>query len=226
MKTMLKLAAVLLLAVMIIAAAAMQSAIKEARAEQQNLLQPGADAGVVQQNNVASQPAVASDEAQRLRDVNKDLPKLRNEVRQLRRQAEEMEKLRADNEWLKNAPKPAPRQYPPDFIKRDALVDAGLATPEATVQTAMWAMVNGNLRRMKQCATAEGLAEMGQMTEEQFREQAAEAAKVIPGFRITDKGEHSPDEVWLTIEVVPGVEGSDRTMKLKRVGNEWKLESF
>jgi hypothetical protein len=229
MKTMLKLAAVLFLAVMIVAAVAMQSAIKEARAEQQNLLQPSADAGVLPENKAAPQSSVVSDEVQKLRDANKDLPKLRNEVRQLRRQAAEMEKLRADNERLKNAPKPVPRQYPPDYIKKNAFVDAGLATPEATVQTFLWALTRRDYKRFMDCLSSEAVASMGVTSEEKFQQEASEASKVFPGFRIAEKKENSPDEVKLTIEMMPGIDGAgdaNGPITLKRIGNEWKVGGF
>ena len=230
MKTMLKMAAALVLLVMIGGAVTLQSAIKDARTEQQELSKAAADAGATAESKDGSLPAGANDEVLRLREANKDLPKLRNEVRQLRRQAEEMAKLSADNERLKNAPKQGVRQYPPDFVRRVALVDKGLATPEATIQTFFWAMTQGNVSRMKDCMSAEEAAKLPQQSDEKIGEEAAQAAKAIPGFRIAEKRDLSPDEVEMKIEVMPGVDGdigadgTDQPIKLKRVGNEWKVE--
>lgn len=223
MKTILKLAAGVILLVMIGGAVTLQSAIKDARSEQQSLQQSGADAGATQQKNDAAQPTAESVEAAKLREANKELPKLRNEVRQLRRQAEALAKLQAENEKLKNAPVPGARQYPPDYIRRAALVDAGLATPEATMQTFLWAMTRGNLERMKSCLASNRLADLPQMSAEQFQKQAEEAAKVMPGFRIVERTDMSPYVVRLKVEMMPGMEDAEREGVLERVGNEWKI---
>ena len=50
-----------------------------------------------------------------------------------------------------------------------------------------------------------------------------EGAKAIPGFRILDKEEKSPDEVVLKIEMIPDADLGGQEMTLKRIGNEWKL---
>ena len=226
MKIVLKLAAIVLLIVMIGGAVTLQSAIKDARAEQQELSKSGADVGAPQENKNAAGPTAESDELQRLREANKDLPKLRNEVRQLRRQADEMAKLRADNERLKNGPKQGAKQYPPDYIKRDAMGDAGLATPEAAVQTFFWAMTRGNYQRFKDCLSPEAMKVLADESEEKFTASSAEASKVLPGFRIADKQVISADEVKLTIELMPGVENASQGMTLKHIGNEWKLGGF
>jgi len=91
-----------------------------------------------------------SEEAEKLGRENQALPKLRNEVRQLRRQVEEMEQVRAENGRLltqmaagNKAADPA--AMPADFIARSALVDVGLGTPEAAVQTIFLAMCQGNM---------------------------------------------------------------------------------
>jgi hypothetical protein len=221
MKTILKLAAAVVLLVMIGGMVTLQSAIKDARTEQQELSKTSADAGTSAKDD--SSPAAESEEVRRLREGNKDLPKLRNEVRKLRRQADEMAKLRADNERLKNAPKPVARQYPPDFIKRDMLRDSGLSTPEAAAQTAIWAMTHGELNRLKECLTSEAAASMLAAKDEASLRRDMEGAKVIPGFRILDKEERSADEVVLKIELIPDLDTGGQEMKFKRVGNEWKL---
>ena len=233
MKTMLKMAAALVLLVMIGGAVTLQSAIKDARTEQQELSKAGADAGAQAEGKDGSLPAGANDEVLRLREANKDLPKLRNEVRQLRRRADEMAKLRADNERLQNVSKQGAKQYPPDFVRRAALVDKGLATPEATIQTFMWAMTQGNVSRMKDCMSAEDAAKLSQQqSDDQMREDMAKAGKAIPGFRIAGRHDISPSEVEITVEVMPsadgsiGSDGTDRPIKLKRVGNDWKLEGM
>jgi hypothetical protein len=41
----------------------------------------------------------------------------------------------------------------PGAIPKAALVDSGLGSPEATVQTFFWAMCSGNLERLAQCYT-------------------------------------------------------------------------
>ncbi len=192
---------------------ALQSATQEARQ-------------LVAENNQLPQLRQAAEEAQKLRLEVQDLPGLRNQVRQLRRQAEEIQKLRSENERLTAATKDnalsasvGAAPLPADFIPRAGLADAGTATPEATVQTAFWAMCQGNFERMAQCFLDNPATNIRDADSE--RRRMVEGMRNFPGFRIAERKDISDHEVVLGLQSSPG--GGVMPMKLSRVGNEWKV---
>jgi hypothetical protein len=167
-----------------------------------------------------------ADEAEKLREENQALPKLRNEVRQLRRQAGDLAALRAENQRLladgKAINRPdAPAPLPADFLVRSGLRDAGLGTPETAIQTVFWAMCQGNVERLSQCSL-DGEREFLNEDPEAKRKTLLEQFSKFPGFRITEKKANSEDTVIVSLQTSIG--GTVMPMKLKRVGDEWKLE--
>ena len=231
MKIILRWLAVLLMAGVVAVAGWKQNAIATARAEHSALMGESEEARrLAEQNKEIERLRGESEELKKLREENKDLPKLRNEVRQLRRQAEELTKLRGENERLRSQQVVAPEYHdcpppvPPDFIARDALVDAGLGSPEATVQTYFWAMCQGNIRRSWDCLSAgDVLAPGGAEWERGQQREMANHMKNFKGFLIAGRQDISPDEVELTLQSKIG--GTTIPMKFKRMDDGWKLEN-
>ncbi len=216
-----------LLAGGIVAVGFKQSAVARLRAEQQVLLSESQEARqLAAENEGIAKLREEYAEVVKLRDENKDLPRLRNEARQLRRQAEESGKLSAENERLRDTisanqsrGKSGAPALPADFVTRAAMGDVGLSTPEAAVQTAFWAMSQGNLERVAQCFVDGG---PNLNNAERERTDMMEGMKSFPGFRIAEKKMISPDEVELGMQSSMG--GPAAPIKLKLVGNEWKIQ--
>jgi len=204
------------------------NAVARARAEQQTLVSSQQEAEkLAGENAELSQLRGENAQVKKLEQDNRDLPRLRNEVRQLREQAAEAEKLRADNQRLATAQNTTSSGadsvvIPADYLSRAALAEAGLSTPEATIQTFFHAMFQGDLQRAQQCHLG---AETREMTKEQ---EAAESKRLqdegagFPGYRIAEKNILSADEVQVGIQSVPG--GVIAPIKLKLIGSEWKIE--
>ncbi|EEF60847.1 hypothetical protein [Pedosphaera parvula] len=162
-----------------------------------------------------------------LRKENAELPGLRNEARQLRRKVEELDKLKSENQRLLATPKQtgnakAGAPMPEGFISRAALVDAGMSTPEATVQTFFWALTHENAERGMQCflllhpGSSPSAAE-----QEEFRRAMRDQR--FPGFAIAEKKVMNDNEVELGVQSTAG--GVVQKMVLKRSETgEWKLE--
>jgi TolA-binding protein len=205
-----------------------QNAISRLRLENQTLLAERQEAESLRlENQDIPRLRQESQEAEKLRQDNQELPKLRNDVRQLRRQKEELERLRAENNRLRSSQATAGSQaasMPPDFIPKSALGDAGLGSPEATVQTFFWAMCQGNLDRLTQCMLAgrTALNPGRQQDLESKRRQIVEGMSSFAGFRIAERQDISEDEVVLSLQSAVG--GTVMPMKLKRVRTEWKLD--
>src|SRR5262245_54711836 len=88
-------------------------------------------------------------EIQSLTEATRELPKLRNEVRQLREQKPEIDRLRSENGRLAaqissgaNRPKLAQME---GYVAKEQWVQAGFATPEATVQSYFWSIANQDI---------------------------------------------------------------------------------
>jgi len=103
-----------------------------------------------------------------IRETSHELLRLRNEVRQSREQARELEKLRQENEHLASVLKAlasgkAPRLAQMEgYVARETWSNAGLAAPEAALQTLFWALQEGNIERMLECMTPELKIHFGQ----------------------------------------------------------------
>lgn len=228
MKTMIGLLMALALAGVVAAVVLEQNAIGAARAEQKVLTSESEEARrLTAQNQGIEKLRAENEEVVKLREENKELLKLRNEVRRLRRDAEGLGQLRSENQGLearlKSVSQPGqPVEIPADYIKRDALMDAGQATPEATVQTFFWAQCQGKIERAADCELS-GRDYKDWTAEEREKEgkRMADGFRNFSGFRIAGKHEISPDEVELDLQSNPG--GSTMPMKLKRTDAGWKL---
>lgn len=214
-----------LLAVGICAVVFNQKEVGRVKSEQVSLTSDSQEAHrLAEENNGINALRESNAEWEKLREQNKDLPALRNEVRQLRRQAEELTKLRAENEQLaagiKSAGNGGGGGLPAGFISRAALRDVGAGSPEAMAQTLFWAFSHGNLERLAQLQVDPGPQAVGP-DREQERSNLVQEAQGFPGFAIASTNIISPDEIEIGLQTSVG--GTIAPMKLKRVGNEWKL---
>ena len=130
------------------------------RAENSTLQQSAAEADHLKSdlgkfNDAQAQDAAA--EIDRLREENRDLLKLRNEVNQLRDTRGEFQKVSAENQRLRSQPRAAAQVAAiqtlaqPIVININALYDRGFNTPEDAVQTFYWAQHEGNVDALSRC---------------------------------------------------------------------------
>ena len=204
-----------------------QVAIGKVTSENRNLATAKEEMNqLVQENKQIPEWRALSLEAEQIQQQNHDLPKLRSEIHLLRERAREFNLVRAENERLRllqNKPtttNSAPVRSP-DFIPRASFHDAGLGTPEATIQTAFWAMSHGNLERWSECLV-EG-ADRLQQDRDWQRKKAAEEMKSFTGFQIAGKKIISPTEVELQLQAVVG--GTTLPVRLKLIDHEWKWDN-
>jgi hypothetical protein len=200
--------------------------IEQARAEQATLITESQEAQrLAEENKGITALRNSNTEVEKLREQNKNLPALRNDVRQLRRAAADLEKLRAENQQLLAAMSAAksptgPGAVPAGFLPRAAMQDVGTSTPEAAVQTFLWALTQGNLERLAQLTGADGPPIP--LNAEQQKSRLSQEAQSFPGFAIAGKNVISADEVEIGLQTSVG--GTVAPIKLRRVGNEWKVD--
>jgi hypothetical protein len=155
-----------------------------------------------------------------------ELLRLRGEVTRLRARLKELSGIRVENEKLRaqlNAARAGgtPAGLPEGYTRRRDAQFAGYGSPEATLQSMLWAIEHQdtnvlfaafdpeNSRRMREAMTGDGADE--------FWKQA----RVVPGWRVVEKQQLVPDGVILKVEIMPGEAPQD--MRLRLFGNEWKL---
>lgn len=175
------------------------------------------------------------EELARLQEENRDLLKLRNEVRQLRDQTKTLGGVRAENKRLREATAgdgagSAKLPSPEGFISREALADVGTATPEAAVQTLFWSMREGNVKRFLEVASPNTLEqnlrnvspEQLQQLHENLRKTLQRQVEDFSNFRIVGQDQPRPDTLILKLQS----SASDKVarMAVRLYGNEWRVE--
>jgi len=206
------------------AVVAQREALGKAKADQRELAQQAESAQRLRvENEELAGARATNEEIKRLRVNERELARLRNEVEQWRARAAEAEKMRAENERLaaleKQAAEAGQTNAPPaNFLPRTQMADAGLATPEAAVETYFYAMSRGDVARLQRCQV-----EHWEIPPDQLESQSNSLIQQFanfPGFFITEETTVGTNQVDISVQAVAG--GQVFPVHLQRVGNEWK----
>jgi hypothetical protein len=222
----------LLLAGAVTGALVQRSALSRVRAENRRLREQGIEAQrLARGNENVDQLRKENHEVENLRNETRDLHKLRNEVRQLREQKPAWDKLRAENQRLRVGAKsdsgPASgASEPANMIAKERLSDAGFGSPEATLQTFLWAMREGNIGSIRNCISEEAIKQGIWQPIEDAQGGAPPLMAGFKGFRVVAKKVVSADQVKLGIQISADGESSppELAIPFKRVGSEWKID--
>jgi RNA polymerase sigma factor (sigma-70 family) len=105
----------------------------------------------------------------------------------------------------------------------------GYATPEASVQSMIWAAGTGELEKLPAGITSEEMEQFKAKMEGKSPEEISHGlmawANAMAGYRITQKEVISVDEVHLHIHATPSAEAlhsGKAVIRMKKIGNEWK----
>jgi hypothetical protein len=184
------------------------------------------------------QKAPASEELERLRTEAREVHKLRNEVSQLRAAVKEADQLRAENQRLRvtgKSPQTAPATGVPGpstaasqegYYAKENWAFIGYATPEAALQSVIWAMRERDTKTFLAGLTPEEMERMqrewGNKSEAQVSVDAKRGTDKISGIRILESKTLSDDEVVLSIYAAGG-EDKVQKVSMKRYGAEWRM---
>lgn len=159
-------------------------------------------------------------QAAQLKNATNEAQQLRNQVRQV---ASENERLRAAQANVAAAASTSVTA--PDTFPKEQWKFAGYATPEASFQSTLWAMSQGDSQTFLAGLTEEERANVEKgfqnKTAEQIGEEGRREMREISGFRILERREIADDQVALT--VYANGKGDTAEMLLQRIGTEWKL---
>lgn len=179
-----------------------------------------------------------SAELERLRTEAREVHKLRNEINQLREGAKRLDELRTENRQLRTANEqlramprtgaaaaPAAAQ-PEGYYPKESWVFAGYSTPEAALQSIVWAMREGDTGTFLAGLTPEEVARMqegwGDKTEAEISADSRKGADKIRAVRILERQALSDDEIVLSI-YAEGGEDRIQKISMKRFGGDWKM---
>jgi hypothetical protein len=232
MKRVLKMAAWILCAAALTAVLLRQTALSKVRSEHEMLRSQSEEARrLIRENAEMDRLRVDSNEIEGLRNETRELHKLRNEVRQLREQAKGLAQVQSENQRLKatvaaRTNTPPGVAAPQTLTTLDQVAYLGLDTPEATLQSFLWAVRQEDVRVFRNCLTPERQKEIESVGEEQIRTKMREMKSQFKGFQIAAKKEISANEVQLGLQF--SVENQPEQPKMafpfKRINYEWKLD--
>lgn len=166
----------------------------------------------------------------------KELLRLRGEVSVLRQQGKELETLRNENRQARAALESSLKTQSAgataaaataDYWPRDSWAFVGYASPEAALQSSIWAGNKGDLKTFLGGTTGE-LQKMvekdleGKSESEVSAKVLAESAR-LKSVRVLNREVQADDTVVLTAAFEDGTDTHTTKLLMKKIGNEWKL---
>jgi hypothetical protein len=182
-------------------------------------------------SGLADKLAKRDAELQVLRIQVQELLKLRNELRQLRARSNEPARLQEENRLKAGPTNPIPAVPAANEearLAREAWTFAGYATPEATLESSMWALRDGDLDAYIASLAPTQLALLDQQmqqenkTQEELVADLRKASEGLTGYRILEQNSPSDDTVVLRVQL-NGSPDAIHQFLLIRTGSEWKM---
>jgi hypothetical protein len=157
-----------------------------------------------------------------------ELLRLRGEVGPLRRDSQELARLRSRQQAEQAAPAGAQPAPAPGFIPAAAWANVGADKPEAALQTFFWAGKHGetnligNLLRWQRDADIPASEELDQTFAQALIGGATQFAGSLQGLRVTSQQEEENNEVRVGLELT-SKDGrpESHTVRLVREDNQW-----
>ncbi|HWY77342.1 MAG TPA: hypothetical protein VN281_17100 [Verrucomicrobiae bacterium] len=207
--------------------------------ENQALLENNEKARKGGKQDLASQLAKRNDELKVLRVQVQDLLRLRHELRLLRSATNDMARLQDENRRLKqvntNAVPPTTPDAvvvatgdPEEFVARQNWTFSGYATPEATLQSWMWSLREGDLDAFlatlmpEDRARFESQLQQSNKSEEELSAELKRQGDGLNGFQILDE-DSDADGTIVILARISGNDSARHRFIFTRNGTEWKM---
>ena len=161
--------------------------------------------------------------------VSPELLRLRGEVTRLNLQKRELAAVEAEGQRLHaELAKVSNRgasgvTLPPGFMRKAEAKNVGYNTPEATVESFLWALQHHDATNLLNAFAGHGANQIQQELERssQSGEDFFKGTDAIPGLAIQSRTNLPDGSVDLTLELAPGAPA--RTLRLQSVNGEWKF---
>ena len=179
-------------------------------------------------NSSASAPANNQSPAQS--DQLAELERLRTETADRKNQIEQARSELANLEAADRA-LGLPFSFRNDIMPKSSWANAGYATPEAALETMLWASRDGDVAALLASLTPQELARRNQgewkgLTGAEIASDLKQRLANATDFRILKYENLGPDTMHFTV-YVDGYSQADQPiwMDIRRVGNEWRADS-
>lgn len=158
-----------------------------------------------------------------------ELLRLRGQVGVLREQCKELQNVRSENRAA-HAPlegKGTNSVATADYWPRDSWSFTGYGSPDAALQTSLWAANNGDLKALLASTTGD----LRKMVEADLAGKSPEEASIkamdevinFRSVRVINRETQTDDTAVLTVALENKTETETVKMLMKKVGNEWKI---
>jgi hypothetical protein len=191
--------------------------------------------------DVAAQLARRNDELKVLRVQVQDLLRVRHELRLLRSATNDLARLQEENRRLKQANTNATAvtatmpdtvvvatDDPEAFVSRENWTFSGYATPEATLQSWIWSLREGDLNAFLATlmpddrARFEAQLQQSDKSEEELSAALKQQGDGLNGFQILDE-DLDADGTIVILARISGNDSSRHRFIFTRSGTEWKM---
>ncbi len=160
----------------------------------------------------------------------RELLRLRGEAGVLREQNQELETARNENRQAHAALESSLKTRgaaTADYWPRGSWAFTGYASPDAALQTLLWAANNGDLKAMMASTTGD----VHQMMEKEFAGKSEDEASIramdevssLQSVRVLNREVQGDDTVVLTAAFDSPTDTHTVELLLKRIGNDWKV---
>jgi hypothetical protein len=159
--------------------------------------------------------------------VAPELLRLRNQVAMLTRQKKELASVAEENKRLRSQVASASANpagaaaASPAFLRKTQARMAGYATPEATIESFLWAMQHQDSTNLLQAFAPEAVQRFPQGVPQETLDDFFVRSEIVPGLSIIGREEVSPGIVELKLQILPGLPPT--SLQLKQIGQQWKI---
>lgn len=159
-----------------------------------------------------------------------ELLRLRGQVGVLREQCKELQKVRAENRQahaMLDGGRGMPSVATADYWPRDSWSFTGYGSPDAALQTSLWAANNGDLKALLASTTGD----LRKIVESDLAGKSADEAAIkamdevinFKSVRVLNREAQAEDSTVLTVAIEDRSETQTVKLLMKKVGNEWKI---
>ena len=200
---------------------------EEHQAPEQQLQQM---AGLIAENEQLAHLVARADRPQALPDdQSRELLRLRGEVGVLRQQSQELDAVRNENRQARAALDSSlkPQSATADYWPRDSWAFVGQASPDAALQTSLWAANNGDLKALAASVTGDVQKMMEQefagKSETETSIRAMDHVNSLKSVRVLNREVQADGTVVLTATFEDRTDSHTGKVVMKKIGNDWKL---
>ncbi len=166
-------------------------------------------------------------------DEQKELLQLRRQHTELNRRMRELGAVETRHAELsrrlatsRDDPDSPSVVLPEGYMLRREAVNRGLASPEASLETFLWALENRDESTLFRTLTPESANEWGERMTRQGKEEMWNEAAAVPGFKIHDTESQPDGSLKVQLLIIPGEEPTRNppSLTMRNINGEWRIE--